>query len=57
MSEVLKGTEALGWQIEREKPWERERRSVLLTGNNGQQISAQVSPGPPEACLIQLEPR
>lgn len=33
------------------------RGSVLLTGNNGPQISVQVSPGPPEACLIQLEPR
>lgn len=31
--------------------------SVLLIGKNGPQISAQVSPGPPEACLIQLEPR
>lgn len=33
------------------------REVILLTGNNGQQISAQVSPGPHEACLIQLEPR
>lgn len=47
----------MGWQTVREKAGERERRSVLLTGNNGQQISAQVSLGPHEAGLIQLEPR
>lgn len=37
--------------------WQTVREVMLLTGNNGQQISAQVSPRPPEACLIQLEPR
>lgn len=34
-----------------------ERESTLLTGNNGPQISTQVSLGPLEAFLIQLEPR